>query len=565
MAAMRLKYRLALPTTIVVSLLLVVSIVADVWLQDRQSEEAMREKAYVLSQQMQAVWDFMAVNQDRINTDADGSYNFKGLHCSIVGTSVGALFTNRTDYIVRYVSDSPRNPKNKADDLESEAIRTFQENANLGRFAAFGQMREGEEYYRYMVPLKMNPSCAECHGDPAGEMDVTGFAKEGLQDGDLVGVASISIPAESYREDLAARVVLRALLSAVVLAACLFTIYLVTMRYVVRPVGKVEAAMRDVGAGDLDTRIDPASINAKGELEALSVYFNEMTAELDSLQRDLEGKVCERTEQLAEANGILEQQARELEAANDRLQADDRYKSHYFTMMSHELRTPLTAIRAHIDMLKEPSLDAGERQGVIRSIQANTMALSKLVNNILDSARLEAGAVKLEKEVIDVADIVNQLEKVIEPLVAAKGMRPSFKADEDAPLFMADEDKLLHILENLCTNAIKYSEEGGSIWVEAYWNREDDTMRFDVSDEGVGISDEDKQVIFQKFMQAESAIARPVSGSGLGLSLAKEYAELHGGTIEVQSKKGEGSVFRVIIPCERPDFDIDDEEDGRAE
>lgn len=562
---MRLKYRLALPTTIVVSLLLVVSIVADVQLQERQSEEAMREKAYVLSQQMQAVWDFMAVNQDRINTDADGSYNFKGLHCSIVGTSVGALFTDRTDYIVRYVSDVPRNPRNKADDLEAEAIQTFRENANLGRFAAFGQMREGEEYYRYMVPLKMNSSCAECHGDPAGEIDVTGFAKEGLRDGDLVGVASISIPAASYREDLATRVTLRALLSAVVLAACLFTIYLVTMRYVVRPVGKVEAAMREVGAGDLETRIDPAGINAKGELETLSVYFNEMTEELDSLQRDLEGKVCERTEQLAEANSILERQARELEAANDRLQADDRYKSHYFTMMSHELRTPLTAIRAHIDMLKDPSLNVADRQNVIRSIQVNTMALSKLVNNILDSARLEAGAVKLEKEVIDASDVVNQLEKVIEPLVLAKNMRPYFKTAEGAPLFMADEDKLLHILENLCTNAIKYSDEGGSIWVEAYWNREDDTMRFDVSDEGVGISEEDQRIIFQKFMQAESAIARPVSGSGLGLSLAREYAELHGGTIEVQSKKGEGSVFRVIIPCERPDFGYDYEEDGRAE
>lgn len=205
-------------------------------------------------------------------------------------------------------------------------------------------------------------------------------------------------------------------------------------------------------------------------------------------------------------------------------------------------------------MLKDPSLNVADRQNVIRSIQVNTMALSKLVNNILDSARLEAGAVKLEKEVIDASDIVNQLEKVIEPLVLAKNMRPYFKTAEGAPLFMADEDKLLHILENLCTNAIKYSDEGGSIWVEAYWNREDDTMRFDVSDEGVGISEEDQRIIFQKFMQAESAIARPVSGSGLGLSLAREYAELHGGTIEVQSKKGEGSVFRVIIPLREARF-----------
>lgn len=97
MSRPRLKFWLAMPVTIVVFLLLVVSIVADVWLQNRQSEEALHEQAHILSEQMQAVWDFMTVNQDRINTDADGDYNFKGLHCSIVGTSVGALFTDRTD------------------------------------------------------------------------------------------------------------------------------------------------------------------------------------------------------------------------------------------------------------------------------------------------------------------------------------------------------------------------------------------------------------------------------------------------------------------------------------
>ena len=556
MSRPRLKFWLAMPVTIVVFLLLVVSIVADVWLQNRQSEEALHEQAYILSEQMQAVWDFMAVNQDRINTDADGDYNFKGLHCSIVGTSVGALFTDRTDYVIRYVSDMPRNEQNRADEFEEKAIAAFRQNGNLINYASFGTIDNGEEYYRFMVPLKMTSGCEECHGNPAGEVDVTGFPKEGMKTGDIVGVASISIPTDTYRENLITRTLLRTLLSVAVLAACLLVIYCVSMRFVVHPLGKFEAAIRKVGAGDLKTRIDAEDIHAKGELENLSDYFNEMAEELDSLRLDLETKVDERTEQLADANNALARQARELEKVNSQLQADDKYKTHYFTMMSHELRTPLTAIRAHIGILKDPDLDENKRQEVIRSIQANTMSLAKLVNNILDSAKFEVGAIKLEKEAIDASDLVNQLEKVISPLVEAKDMRTSYSVDDEMPLFMGDEDKLLHILENLCANAVKYSEDHGSIWVNVYQSKDGKSICFDVSDEGVGISEEDLGIVFEKFKQGEKATARPVSGRGLGLSLAKEYAELHGGKITVRSKEGEGSIFKVAIPYEEPDFDI---------
>ena len=560
MARFRLRYRLGLPITIVISLLIAVSIVADVRLQERQSEESLREQAYILSQQMQAVWDFVTANQDRINTDADGSYNFKGLHCSIAGTSVGALFTNRTDYVIRYVSDKPRNEKNTADELETKAIDAFRDNKNLREYAAFDTAESGVEYYRYLIPLKMTSGCISCHGEPAGEVDVTGFEKEGLSDGELVGVANISIPTNTYHANLGERILLRVLLSIAVLAACLLTIHCVTMRYVLRPLGKVESAVRKVGAGNLETHIDPDEINAKDEIRTLALRFNDMASELDSFSKDLEEKVSERIEQLAEANEMLARQAKALEVANAQLQAEDRYKSHYFTMMSHELRTPLTAIRAYIDMLKDPALDGPMRKNVIQAIQANTISLSKLVNNILDSARLEAGAVKLEKHVVDASDIVNELAKTLEPLALAKEIHLHYHAADDIPLFLADEDKLLHILENLGANAIKYSEEGDTVRIDAYLRFGDGTICFDVADEGVGISEEDQRIVFQKFMQAESAIIRPVSGSGLGLSLAKEYAELHGGTVTVQSTPGEGSIFTVCIPYKEPIFDLEQED-----
>ncbi|MFR7404256.1 MAG: DUF3365 domain-containing protein [Coriobacteriaceae bacterium] len=198
-----LELRLAVPTTIAISLLLVISIISDAWLQARQAEETLTEQAYILSQEMQSMWDFISVNQELINTDGDGTYTFKGLHCSIVGTSVGALFSHRTDYVIRYVSDNPRNPKNAPDAFETEAIGEFRSNTNLGEYYSFGTMND-ESYYRYSVPLKMQSACAECHGNPVGEIDVTGFPKEGLQSGDLVGIASISIPAKTYEDNLRA-------------------------------------------------------------------------------------------------------------------------------------------------------------------------------------------------------------------------------------------------------------------------------------------------------------------------------------------------------------------------
>lgn len=118
------------------------------------------------------------------------------------------------------MSDNPRNPKNAPDAFETEAIGEFRSNTNLGEYYSFGTMND-ESYYRYSVPLKMQSACAECHGDPVGEIDVTGFPKEGLQSGDLVGIASISIPAKPYEDNLLEQILLRSLLSFAVLAACL--------------------------------------------------------------------------------------------------------------------------------------------------------------------------------------------------------------------------------------------------------------------------------------------------------------------------------------------------------
>lgn len=552
----RLELLLALPTTIVISLLLVISVIAEVWLEEKQSEESLREQAYILSQEMQAAWDFISVNQDRINTDGDGTYTFKGLHCSIVGTSIGALFTNRTDYVIRYVSDKPRNKRNAPDEFELEAIAFFRENPTSGDYYDFGTLKDNQDYYRYAIPLTMSSGCVDCHGEPKGEIDVTGFAKEGMQKGDLVGIASISIPVGIYQENLTSRIIQRTLLSGGTLAACLLTIILVTKRYVIRPLRKVESAVKAIGSGNLNTKIQPKAINACGEIQTLTKHFNNMTEELNALHGNLEKIVETRTEQLAEANNVLAQQTQKLEEMNKRLEANDLYKSHFFTMMSHELRTPITALRAYIGMLTDTdTIDSESRNNAIRAIQANTYSLSKLVDNILETSRMEAGSVKLEKTTVDAPDMMNELAKTLEPLAADKAISLTISNGEEVPLFMADENKLLHIVENLGSNAIKYTNKGGAVFVDIALHRENNTICFVVSDNGIGISKEDQKIVFEKFTQGGNSVARPVSGSGLGLALAKEYAELHGGTIILESELGAGSTFTVCLPFEEPHFE----------
>ena len=503
------------------------------------------------------MWDFISVNQELINTDGDGTYTFKGLHCSIVGTSVGALFSHRTDYVIRYVSDNPRNPKNAPDAFETEAIGEFRSNTNLGEYYSFGTMND-ESYYRYSVPLKMQSACAECHGNPVGEIDVTGFPKEGLQSGDLVGIASISIPAKTYEDNLLEQILLRSLLSFAVLAACLLTIRLVTKQRVIKPLGAIANAVQSIGGGNLETRIEVEPSASKDEIGSLSTCINDMAGELHSLHEDLERLVRVRTEQLADANTTLTNQARELEAMNDRLRENDLYKSHFFTMMSHELRTPITAIRAYVDILDDiDETDDAARCNAVNAIRSNAQALTKLVDNILDSARIEAGAVKAEMDVVDANDIMNELAKTLGSLALDKGISLTIASSKDVPLFLADEEKLLRILVNLGSNAIKYTPAGGHVKASVFLNAERTMVCLEVTDDGVGISKEDQRLIFDKFIQGEGSVARPVSGSGLGLALAKEYAELHNGDILLQSEMGTGSTFTVRIPFEAPNFDLE--------
>ena len=229
--------------------------------------------------------------------------------------------------------------------------------------------------------------------------------------------------------------------------------------------------------------------------------------------------------------------------------------------MSHELRTPLTSIIAFAEMLNKESDPKNEKEAETRrEIEANSRALLFMINDILEMSRLDAGRIEMNVETVDLGDIAGLVQSVVQPLAKQNGIEFTCEIDADVPLVEADFEKLRHVLENLAGNAVKFTPEGGSVRLAISYHPECGEVWLRVADTGIGIAKKDQQRVFERFVQADSSASRKYSGTGLGLALAKEYTEMHNGSISVESVLGKGSVFTVRIPAKRSASD--DEGDG---
>ncbi|WP_251230950.1 c-type heme family protein [Adlercreutzia aquisgranensis] len=512
-----------------------------------QMENELREKGQVLAQQMDAVWGFMASNQDRLEqisyTDK-GVY--QGLHCAIVGRSIGQLFTSQSTYSTKFVNFNPRNPADEPDAFESAALNAFFEHDAVEFYQITEQ--DGEEVFRYVAPMRIEQNCLECHGEPAGELDVTGFAKEGWKLGDVGGAISIVMPLDVYMESERASIIQDVIFFGGMLIVCLLVIYLALRYLVTKPLARIRSGVECIQQGNLDVRF--AHSQSSREINDLMREFNTMAAELSGIYGSLETQVSDRTAQLARANEVLEQQRGQLEQANRRLREENRYKSDFLAMMSHELRTPLTSIIAFAELLSSESEPADEKEAeTLREIEANSHALLLMINDILEMSRLDAGRTDMNVEVVDLGDVAGMVCDVVRPLASRNGLEFSCEIDPDVPLISADFEKVRHVVENLCGNAMKFTPEGGSVRLSIGMDEQGEHVLIRVCDTGIGIAPQDWERIFERFVQVDSSVSRRYSGTGLGLALAKEYVEMHGGTIAVESELGHGSTFVVSLPA----------------
>lgn len=243
----------------------------------------------------------------------------------------------------------------------------------------------------------------------------------------------------------------------------------------------------------------------------------------------------------------LERSRAELEAANDKLKELDHMKSEFLNTVSHELRTPLTSIKAFAEILLDNVGEDVETQTeFLEIINKESDRLTRLINNLLDLSRIEAGRMKWEKEPLDLHEVAESALNALRGSAEKKGLKVEVELEEDLPT-VGDKDKLIQVITNLLGNAIKFTSEGGTVTVRT--SRKDLlTARIAVTDSGVGIAPEHHDSIFEKFSQVDSSETRDIKGSGLGLPIARSITEHHGGKLYVESELGKGSTFTVELP-----------------
>jgi len=250
---------------------------------------------------------------------------------------------------------------------------------------------------------------------------------------------------------------------------------------------------------------------------------------------------------LEDKSRSLERATAELREANAQLKSLDLLKDEFMSSVTHELRTPLTSIRAFAELMADdPAMDPEQRQRFLGLVVAETERLTRLVNQVLDMAKIESGHAEWRNETIDLAALVAHAVETTAAGFQARGITVTVEAPAQVPALHADRDRILQVLLNLLSNAAKFApHDGGRVTVRL--QAEAHEARIEVRDNGPGVPPEQQRLVFEKFRQGGDGRARP-QGTGLGLPISRQIVEHYGGRMWLRSTPGEGACFGFALP-----------------
>jgi signal transduction histidine kinase len=243
---------------------------------------------------------------------------------------------------------------------------------------------------------------------------------------------------------------------------------------------------------------------------------------------------------------------REIEDKSRQIEVANQHKSEFLANMSHELRTPLNAIIGFSEVLTERTFGAvnDKQMEYLRDIHSSGQHLLTLINDVLDLSKIEAGRMELDLSCFDLGLLMDNALTLVRERAQRNGLSMSLEVGERLNEWVADARKVKQVVVNLLSNAVKFTPSGGRVRLSArrVENAGKPMAEVSVADTGVGIAPEDQALVFDEFRQAGGDYLRKAEGTGLGLSLAKRFVELHGGTLGVDSRLGEGATFTFTLP-----------------
>lgn len=301
-------------------------------------------------------------------------------------------------------------------------------------------------------------------------------------------------------------------------------------------------------AGTMGTASARVAIASVVKEEALSLdevmRMLDETSQVIAYSRQLE----QRSQQLEEKSLALEAATAELRAANGRLQELDRLKDDFISTVTHELRTPLTSIRAFSEILHDnPELALPRRLHFLEIIMKESERLTRLINQVLDLAKLEAGAADWRRDEVDLGALIEDALHATSQFISDKGISVAVETPGVVPLLIADRDRLTQVFLNLLSNAIKFCDnERGAILIRVQLLEQ--TVQVSVQDNGPGLHPQEQRVIFDKFRQVHDHRNGKPQGTGLGLPISKQIITHYGGDLWVESLPGQGATFAFTLP-----------------
>lgn len=300
------------------------------------------------------------------------------------------------------------------------------------------------------------------------------------------------------------------------------------IRYTNNSFSRLKTGTLRIGSGDLDYRIE--GIEDAGEIGELANAFNDMS---DKLRNAID----------------------EVRQAKDDADRANEAKSSFLANVSHELRTPLNAIIGYSEMLYDEvdddgAIDRDQFKSDLEKIVVSGKQLLSLINDILDLSKIETGKIELFPENFSAQELLEQACQTITPLLAKNDNKLDLEIGSSLPVFYNDATKFRAIFINLLSNACKFTDKGTITLRAAPLVGDDPLVLFEVEDTGIGMSKIEQERIFEAFVQADRSTTRNYGGTGLGLAICKDYCEMMGGSISVDSKPGVGTSFRVVLPVQ---------------
>ncbi len=272
---------------------------------------------------------------------------------------------------------------------------------------------------------------------------------------------------------------------------------------------------------------------------AVEVRNRRLVQQAVTLERSLATAQEARSEAEAARSTMAEQ--------NKRLRELDRLKDEFLSLVSHELRTPLTSIRGYLDLVldEEAGKLNAEQRRFLEAVERNSGRLLRLVGDLLFVAQADAGRLSLEQAQVDLAELAADCVEGVAPAAAEKSINLVLSATQ-VPAFVGDRGRLAQVLDNLVSNALKFTPEGGTVEVSTKDNG--DHVSIEVTDNGIGIPAADQPRLFERFFRSSVAEEQAIPGTGLGLAIVKAIVEAHKGKITIESEQGGGTTFRVDLP-----------------